>query len=182
MLEWWSSLSTTDPFIVCRGQGVLVGSNEEVERQGASADRLLHRLSIQRRRMASGWRLHAGRSVALLGKAVRRLVWPLQVYDSGSMDPRELNLHLWIKLTWNQAWRCNLDMTPWQSRGSVTWQGDRAVERRQVASVDPTKWAHGLLPHPLASYAPYLSIFVKNSYIQIIFPSTSRTRWIINIK
>jgi hypothetical protein len=101
MLEWWSPPSTTSPFM-----GVLVGEDEAVERQGASANlgrasanHPLHCLAIQRWQVAPGWRLHAPIEVASVKKAVWRSVWPLQVYDGGPSDPRQLNLHLWIKPT-----------------------------------------------------------------------------------
>jgi hypothetical protein len=157
MLEWWSPLSSTAPFIVRRGQGVLVVVNEAVERQGVSIDRPLHRFAIQRWWMVAGWRLHAPMAVALVRKAVWRSVWPLQVCDGGPSNPRQLNLHLWIKPTWINAgeavWRL--------SRGSMMWQGGGVVTRHQVASVDVALWAHGPLPRPLAFYARLLSIFVN---------------------
>jgi hypothetical protein len=38
-----------------------------------------------------------------------------------------------------------------------------------MAPGDPTMWAQGALPHPLAFYALVLCIFVKISSIQIYF-------------
>ena len=65
----------------------------------------------------------AGRLVTLVGKAVRRSVWPLQVDDSEPMDPRELHLVLWIKPTLINGVRCLLGVPPSFSHGSMMWQG-----------------------------------------------------------
>jgi hypothetical protein len=46
----------------------------------------------------------------------------------------------------DQRWRSSEEAIPWIS---------------DMVSADVALWAHGPLPHPLVSYAPYLSIFVQ---------------------
>ena len=61
----------------------------------------------------------AGRSVAAVRKSVWRSILVLQVYDSGPMDPRQLNVHLWIKPPWTNA----REVVRRPSHGLVMWQG-----------------------------------------------------------
>ena len=150
-----------------------------VERQGALANFGHGRPTIHCTASPSnddGWRLHAGRSVALVGKAVR-WVWASHVNDGGPSDLWQLNIVPWIKPTW-----INVGEAVWRpSHGSVMWQGPR--------------W-HRPMPHgvgrlgpmgpgpPATSICLLCSLFVHFwdfSCIQIFFLSTSGTRWIINI-
>jgi hypothetical protein len=72
-----------------------------------------------------------------------------------------------------------VEMHPRRDTYAIMWIGDMAgggaIRRCQVASADVAMWAHGLLTHPLASYALLFVHFCENSCIQIIFPSISGT-------
>jgi len=61
--------------------------------------------------------------------------------------------------------RSRVEMHPGLDTMAFTWISDVAGQVGHWATPcgigDATKWAHGHLPCPLASYAPYLSIFMK---------------------
>ena len=159
--------------------GVLVGEDEVVERWWGvgrlwpqSADRPFTASPSN----GDGWPLD-GR--CMVGKLVSQLVrrfggrfGPLQVYDNRPVDPRQLNVVLWIKSTWikggEAVWR--------PSRGSVTWQGGWGHRAMPGGIGQRGMWAHG---PPATSHCLLCTSFVhfcNFSCIQINFRSTSETR------
>ena len=95
------------------------------------------------------------------------------------MDPWEPNLHPWIKQTLikrgdaSWTWHHGIHVDQWCGRlGGVS---SNAMWHRPTPPSRPTAICHVHLP-PMHLICPFLWF----SCIHIIFPSTSRTRWIIN--